>query len=708
MQGKLPWRFLQSWHRIALGAILFLSIGLNFYRLGQLGSVNTYYEVGVKSMLMSWHNFFFVSFDPGGFVTIDKPPLGFWIQAASAKVFGLSNLSLLLPEALAGVLAVAVLYHVVKRVFGPVAGLLAALALALSPISVSTSRNTTIDTLLVLTVLLAAWAVSLAAETGRLRWLLLCALLVGLGFNIKMMEAYLVVPAFGLVYLLGAPQPWLKRILHLFMAVLVLVVVSFAWITAVDLTPAAQRPYVGSSQDNSELSLAIGYNGIQRLTGQIGLFAQGRSTSPSNPTPLQNEPQQLGNRGGGFGQGENGAPGPLRLLNQQMGRQLGWLLPLALLGLVIAACMERLRFPLNRRQQALCMWGMWLLTMGTFFSVAGFFHIYYTVMLVPSICVLFGVGIVSMWQCYRRPGWSNWLLPLVLVLAAAVQAFLLAPYTAESSWLTPLIIGFCLLAAVMLVLIRLFAHLDARSESDLHPAENGRGVRRPLWNKGLVLYPFLTVGVLALLIAPAVWSITTVLSNRAVAFGGAGPTPTNIFGRARQGQGNPFGNIPRDVEPNFEFLQGNIPLGGFGQGRNRGDAQLEKYLLTHQGNTKFILATQNSMTASPLILDTSKPVMALGGFAGADPILTQQQLASLVQNGTVRFFLLPLIAANASVLAGGFGRAGQNGALVQWVNRHCTTVPVSQWQSAMSGNASGFARGGFGGAQQLFDCANIK
>ena len=189
-----------SWHRLALGATLLLTVLLNFWQLSKEGYGNTYYAAAIKSMLQSWHNFFFVSFDPGGFVTIDKPPLGFWIQTLSAKLFGFSGVTLLLPEAIAGVLSVFVLYHLVARSWGSVSGLVAALALALTPISVVANRNNTIDSLLVLTVLLAAWAVLKAAETAPggypLRWFLLCAVLVGVGFNIKMLQAYLVLPAF--------------------------------------------------------------------------------------------------------------------------------------------------------------------------------------------------------------------------------------------------------------------------------------------------------------------------------------------------------------------------------------------------------------------------------------------------------------------------------------------------------------------------------
>ena len=200
IQKRLPF-----WHRLALGGIILVSVLMDFFLLGQ-GGFGSYYPPAVRSMMDSWHNFFFASYDPGGFVTIDKPPVGFWLQVASAKLFGFTPFSVLLPQALAGVLSVLLLYYLVRRHFGVVAGLLAALALAVSPISVVTNRNITIDSTLALTLLVGAWAVLRAAETGRLRWLLLSAVIVGIGFNIKMMEAYLVVPAFGLLFLLAAAR----------------------------------------------------------------------------------------------------------------------------------------------------------------------------------------------------------------------------------------------------------------------------------------------------------------------------------------------------------------------------------------------------------------------------------------------------------------------------------------------------------------------
>src|SRR5829696_7824932 len=252
------------WHGLTLVAILVLSAFLNLYDLTGEGYSNDYYAAAVKDMLTSWRNFFFVSFD-AGFVSVDKPPLGLWIQAASARLFGFNGLSLLLPQAIAGILSVALLYHLVRRAFGVVAGLLAALVLALTPISVAVQRNNLMDALLILALLLAAWAFMVAAERGSLRWVLLGAIVVGLGFNIKMLQAFLVLPAFYLLYLLAANTTWRRRLLHLGAATVVLLAVSLSWVVAVDLTPPAERPYVGSSPDDSVLSLVLGYNGFDRL-----------------------------------------------------------------------------------------------------------------------------------------------------------------------------------------------------------------------------------------------------------------------------------------------------------------------------------------------------------------------------------------------------------------------------------------------------------
>jgi 4-amino-4-deoxy-L-arabinose transferase-like glycosyltransferase len=681
LQGKKRWL---AWHRIGLVGIMLISVVMNFYQLGKNG-FDSYYPAAVLSMMDNWHNFFFASYDPGGFVSIDKPPVGFWLEVASAKLFGFNSVSILLPQALAGVLSVLLLYYLVRRHFGVVAGLLAALALALNPISILTNRNVTIDSTLTLVLLLGAWTVLKAAETGRLRWLLLTALIVGIGFNIKMLEAYLVVPAYGLLYLLAAPKSIWKRIGHLALAGMLLLVVSLSWVVAVDLTPASQRPYVGSTQDNSELSLAFGYNGIERLIGNT--FGGGRGSSanrPSNGTPPSGtigsngtsstpgtpptfgnggppshggngsrQQQPSGGPGGGGGPGglfDIGTAGPLRLFIQPLAGQIAWLLPFALLGAVALAWQRRPRFQSDRKQQSLVLWGMWLLTMGIFFSVAGFFHQYYFTVMAPAIAALFGIGVVTMWQDYRRSGWRGWLLPIALVATVAEQVYILSQYPTWGRWLIPLLIVLGVIAVGALLIARIAPRFHLKAP----------GLR--------FLVPALTAGVLVLMLAPTVWAAIPILTSTQADTLVAGPTQTNSFG----------GNVG----------------GGPGANNASSDAALIRYLEAHQGTAKYLVAVLSSKQADPIILATNKPVMTLGGYLGTDPILTTSQLAALVKSGQVKYFLI-----NGS---GGFGPGGgSQSALITWIQQHSKVVPSSQWQSSSTSSSSGR----FGGAEQLYEYA---
>ncbi len=644
------------WSRLGLGGIMLISIVMNFYQLGQTGYANLYYAAGVKSMLTSLHNFFFVSFDPGGFVTIDKPPLGFWLQALSAKIFGFTAFSILLPQALAGVLSVGLLFHLVRRRFGMVAGLLAGLALAISPISVATNRNNTIDSTLTLALLLGAWAVFRAAETGRLRWLLLCAVAIGLGFNIKMMEAYLVVPAYGLLYLLAAPHSIWKRIRHLILAGLLLLTLSLAWMVAVDLTPTSLRPWVGSTQNNSEVSLAVGYNGVERLLGQIGIGGHTSSTTSSTTTSSTSTsttgvsqtpptgsaqggtPPQQGT--GGFGGFGTGTAGILRLFEAPLAGQIAWLLPLAILGAVAGILQHRPRLQQDFKQQSVLLWGTWLLTMGAFFSVAGFFHPYYLTVMAPAIAALFGIGTVIMWNDYRRAGWKGLLLPLALLATAAEQIYILSSYPAWRTWLIP-VIALSIAGAIVLLVLRFVWR-------------NSLNVKRMR-----MLIPIACIAILSLTVAPTVWSGVTVLAG-AQSLPSAGPT-------TQQGS---FGSMSSTISV---------------------DTKLISYLEAHQGNAKYLVATLSSNEADSIILTTNKPVMALGGFSGSDPILTTSQLATLAKNGTIRYFLL----------SGSGGMGNSQSALTTWITQHCKLVSSSDWQTTSTSASTNGGPGG--GSMQLYE-----
>src|SRR5579871_2917027 len=261
-----PWR---HWYVITEWTCLALVLGLaGWFRLWNLQQNRwgtTYYSAAVRSALDSWQNFFYISFDPGGFVSVDKPPVALWVQVLSAKLFGFSQLSVLMPQAVMGILSVLILWHLVRRQFGTLAALLAALALAVTPISVAVDRTNNTDACLAFVLLLSGWALIHAAEKGSLWLLLLSMLLVGIGFNTKMLAAFVVLPTYYLVYLLGAPVTWRSRLGDLALATFVVFAVSLSWAIAYDLTPEENRPFVDSTQNNSMLTLIVQHNGLERF-----------------------------------------------------------------------------------------------------------------------------------------------------------------------------------------------------------------------------------------------------------------------------------------------------------------------------------------------------------------------------------------------------------------------------------------------------------
>ncbi|MBI3966719.1 MAG: glycosyltransferase family 39 protein [Chloroflexi bacterium] len=647
-----------TWPSIELGLVGLLTATLCGYGLDRYGYGNAYYAAAVKSMLTSSHCYFFVCFDAGGYVSVDKPPLGLWLQAASAWLFGFTGTSLLLPQSVSGVVGVVVLYGVVRRPFGRVAGLAAALALSLTPISVATSRNNTSDSVLVALLLVAAWGFSRAADSGSLRWLLMGAAVVGLGFNVKMLQAYLPLPAFYTAYVLAAPVSPRRRLGHLGLATAVLLGVSLSWSVVVDLTPAERRPYVGSSTSNSALELAFGYNGLNRLwphwwRGLNGASSAAGALAAPRPTPPTPPP-------GAGPAAEVGEPGPFRLLQPQLAAQISWLLPLAALGWVAAALRLRWRFS-SEPGVALVIWGLWLVAGCAFFSVAGLFHRYYLVMLAPPIAALAGIGLVVLWDDFRARRRRGLLLPAGLLVTALAEWQVLSAYPAWSQWVLPAIVAIEGLGLVGLGLAW----------------QNGIGL--PQWpaRAGVVL------GSLALLIAPAVWSGAT------LAYAGANRNMLPFAGPAP-----PAGEPPGP--PAFPAT-----------------TSLIEYLQAHRGESRFLLAVPNANLAAPLILVSGEPVMALGGFGGGDPILTTPALAERVRTGQVRFFLFPLGGGGPGPGGAGpmGGRADDYG---KWVRERCVVVPAAEWQASTSGAAGDRGRGGGPAGRaptfplQLYDCGGSE
>ena len=574
VKSKIKWQYL------GLSGILLVSIILNFYKLGAEGYGNLYYSAAVKSMLMSSHNFFFNSFDSKGFITIDKPPVGFWLQTWSAYLFGFNGWSMFLPQALAGVLSVALLYHLVARVFGAGAGLLSALFLAITPIVVATDRTNEVDSTLMFVTLIATWAISKTGGQNPLKWLLCAFFLVGVGFNIKMMEAFLVLPAFYLFYLLSAKLTWFQKLKHLLCATVVLAIVSLSWSVIVDSIPPDQRPYVGSTQNNSMVELAIGYNGINRLIGQQHNFHGNLWSHTSQHV----DSTQIGETG--FRQ-NTGKLGLLRLfITPQLVGQLSWLLPGSFISVVSLLWGLRFRTPLDRKKKMVVFWTVWVLTMFLFFShIANMMNSYYMVMLAPGIAALAGVGFKKMWdQCLNKDKKGTLFLPFALVCNACFVISVVWMYPALRISLSVSISALTLLALMGLIFTQKITDTGKRGISTIT----------------------ILAGVLALVTAPTAWAMSPIQYGGSVTKPFAGPELKN---QRAWNQKTP-------------------------------SPKLENYLKANYREGTFLAATLDATTAAPILLDTKLPVMAMGGFKGSDPALSVEKLQKLANEGQIRFFLL--------------------------------------------------------------------
>jgi 4-amino-4-deoxy-L-arabinose transferase-like glycosyltransferase len=650
-------------HHLALAGVLALSAVVNLHRISQNGYGNIFYSAGVKSMLRSWHNFFFVSFDPGGLIMVDKPPLGLWVQALSAKLFGFTPLAVLLPEAIIGVLSVALLYLVLARRLGGWAGVAGALALAVFPSFVAVSRTNNVDALLILLMILACEAALRACERGRWGALLCSGALVGLAFNTKTLAAYLVVPGIALAFLLCAPGSLRKRLLQLLAAGAVLLAVSAAWMLAVELTPASQRPFVGSSTDNSELGLTFSYNGFGRVGGQtggpgqipVGTGGVAKRVAPgkggtAKPSPVHTvkapsaPPVFLAN-----GRERNpiafgGPVGPLRLFERGLGNQGAWLLPFALVGLLGLALLVLMpergereprlieglsteteqpgagatprSFPDRRdpRLALLIVLGGWLLAEAAVLSLSkGIVHPYYVSALGPGVAAMFGAGAYAFAQFAGRRDWR--LLLLAGAAAATVPAQLVLLHRDHyMSWFTAPLIAATIAALLLVAALSLMPALRRLAPGAIA----------------------LLVGVLC--IAPAVYAASNWLAPVQSTFPAAGP-------RAASGPGG-YGVNDEHVKV---------------------DRSLLDYAEGHRAGTRWSVLVDAANTASPMILLGGR-AGSLGGFSGTDPALDGRGLGVYVAAGKARYVLL----------GGEFSTRGGTKA-TEAVQRVCRVVPTRTW-----------------------------
>jgi 4-amino-4-deoxy-L-arabinose transferase-like glycosyltransferase len=414
--------------RPALIALLVCTAAAYLWDLSASGSANSFYAAAVQAGTKSWKAFFFGSLDSSSFITVDKPPASLWVMSLSGRVFGFSSWSMLVPQALEGVAAVALLYAAVKRWFGAGAGLLAGALLAVTPVAALMFRYNNPDALLVCLLVAGAYCLTRALERASTRWVLAAGAMIGFAFLAKMGQAFLVLPAFALVYLVAAPTGLRRRLGQLLAGGLAIVVSGGWWVAIVALWPAGSRPFIDGSPDNSIFNLILGYNGLGRIFG---------ATGPG---------------GGGGGANFSGSAGVLRLFNDAMAGQASWLLPAALLALVAGLWLRRRAPRTDRTRAALLLWGGWLVVSGLVFSLSsGVIHTYYTVALAPAIAALVAITASILWRARetvaarailaggvlmtagwswllldRTPQWEPWLRVVILISGLAAVAGLLA------------------------------------------------------------------------------------------------------------------------------------------------------------------------------------------------------------------------------------------------------------------------------------------
>jgi 4-amino-4-deoxy-L-arabinose transferase-like glycosyltransferase len=630
--------------RAGLLALLAGTAALYLVGLSRSGWANQFYAAAAQAGSRSWKAFLFGSLDASNYITVDKPPASLWVMDVSVKLFGTGSWSVLVPQALEGVAAVALLYAAVRRVSTPSAGLLAGAALATTPVATLMFRYDNPDSLLVLLMTGAGYATVRAVEAARPRWLVLAGTLLGLAFLTKMLQGFLVVPAFAAAYLLAAPAPLRTRGKHLLVGGVAMVAAAGWWVALVELWPAATRPYIGGSTDNSVLQLIFGYNGVGRLTG-----------SDNNGG--------VNGAGGGF---SSAATGLLRMFDSEMGSQISWLLPAAL---VATGALARLTWHRGRTdvlRASLVVWGGWLLVTGVVLSFAsGIIHAYYSVALAPAIAALAGLGVAELWRA-RASEAARWML---------------AALVGVTGWWTYVLLG------------RASWHPELRWVVLLVAAGAAGAVLLPRLSARLVAPVLVT----ALLTAPTAYSVQTAAAAHTGALPTAGPSTSAGFAGGRPGggpAGGPGGTSPgRASRPTGGFGGsppgggnrpggGNQPTGGGGNQPSGGagglagattvSSALTEALTAEASSYTWVAATTGDNEAASLELATGESVMAIGGYNGTDDVLTLAQFKALVAAGKIHYYVadpqgfIGSTAANTSTAY----------AIQQWVEQSYTATTV--------------------------------
>jgi 4-amino-4-deoxy-L-arabinose transferase-like glycosyltransferase len=622
------------WVRPA-GAALLVATGLLYIiGLGASGYANEFYAAAVRAGTKSWKALFFGSLDQSNFITVDKPPISLWPAEILGRLFGFNAWTLLLPQALEGVAAVGLLYLTVRRWFGPVAGLLAGALLAVTPVAVLMFRFDNPDALMTMLLVLAAYAVTRAADDGRTGWLLVAGAAMGFDFLTKSLQPFTVLPALALFYFLAAPGSVLRRVGRLLAAGGALVAAAGWWVVIVQLWPASSRPYIGGSGDNTVLGLAFGYNGLSRITGGNG----------------------PGGGGGGFG----GSTGIGRMFNAQVGTQISWLMPAALIAIVLLVALAR-GGRRDRVRNAAVLWGGWLAVTGAVFSYAqGIFHEYYTVQLAPAISALVAIGAVLGWR-HRDRAVARVGLAAAVGVTAWWSAKLLDRSPDWHPWLRAaiLVVGFVVAALLSIPP----GHLRTRRS---------------------VTALIAAASILTLGGASSAYALNTARTPHNGSIPSAGPAAatragaaSGPFGGTRNGASAPGGIAPRGT--NAPLGQGSSGAGGNAQGTSgAGGATSNNALavLLRSTNTRWAAATVGDQSAAGLALASGKAVMAIGGWSGSDPTPTLAQFQEWVKDGDIRYFIAGSQGGGGGFGGGPGGGSGTASEIASWVAAHFTAKTV--------------------------------
>ncbi|MCX4094132.1 glycosyltransferase family 39 protein [Nocardia sp. alder85J] len=578
--------------RAGLAALLLATAVMYLWNITINGMGNQFYAGAAWAGSRNWEALLFGSLDAGNFITVDKPPVSQWVMGLSGRIFGFSSASMLIPQALMAVAAVALLYGAIRRVTGShYTGLLAGAALALIPVAALMFRFNNPDAAMVLLMMAGAYATVRAIQRASTLWIVLAGVAIGFAFLAKMLEGVMVLPALGLAYLIAAPNPLRTRILQL-VAALVATLVAAGWYVVLTLLwPASSRPYLAGSTDNNFMNLVLGYNGFARVLGRNRGGGGGRGATPpanaATPAPgaaghaATAVPAPAGRGGGGFG--GNQVRGVERLFSGEFGFEIGWLLPAALLALVLVLIARRHAPRTDLVRAGAIVFGGWVVVDGGVLSyMKNLAHPYYTLSIAPAVAGMFAIGIHEMW-IHRHTLFGRLGLAALIALTG-IWSFVLLHR--NSGWYPEL--------RWAILLVTLFAAALAVMPWD-------RGVRR-------VAAVALTLGLIGSLAGPAAYSLATV----ATAHSGGGPT----VGPARAG--------------------GRDGFGGFGQ--TQSNPQLSALL--GATTSTWAAAVNGSSTAAGLEIESGRSVMAIGGFSGSDPTPTLAQFQADVKAGKVTYYIV--------------------------------------------------------------------